>query len=65
MMDSIGLWFKRKFAAAVGSRNKSDSDSNRAVFSNVYKNKLWGMASPENESPFYSGPGSSDPQIII
>ena len=64
MMDSLGLWLKRKFAAPVGSRNTSDSDSNRTVFSNVYQKKLWGIASPENESPFYSGPGSSDPQIV-
>jgi hypothetical protein len=64
MMDSMGLWFKGKFAAAVGSRNKSDSDSNRTVFSNVYQKQLWGIASPENESPFYSGPGSSEPQIV-
>jgi hypothetical protein len=64
MMDSLGLWLKRKFPAPVGSRNKTDSDSNRTVFSNVYQKKLWGIASPENESPFYSGPGSSDPQIV-
>ena len=64
MMDSLGLWLKRKFAAAIGSRNKSDSDSNQTVFSNVYQKKLWGIASPENESPFYSGPGSSDPEIV-
>ena len=64
MMDSLGLCLKRKFAAAVGSRNKSDSDSNQTVFSNVYQKKLWGIASPENESPFYSGPGSSDPEIV-
>jgi hypothetical protein len=64
MMASLGLWLKRKFSALVGSRNKSDSDSNRTVFSNVYQKKLWGVASPENESPFYSGPGSSDPQIV-
>jgi hypothetical protein len=64
MMNSLGLWLKRKFAAAVGARNKSDSDSNRTVFSNVYQKKLWGIASPENESPFYSGPGSSDPEIV-
>jgi hypothetical protein len=64
MMDSLGLRLKRKFAAAVGSRNKSDSNSNRTVFSHVYQKKLWGIASPEHESPFYSGPGSSDPQIV-
>jgi hypothetical protein len=39
-------------------------NSNREIFTNVYQNKLWGTASPENESPFYSGPGSSDPQIV-
>ena len=39
-------------------------NSNREIFSNVYQNKLWGVASQENESPFYSGPGSSDPQIV-
>jgi hypothetical protein len=64
MMNSLGLWLKRKFAAGVGSRNKSDSDSNRTVFSNVYQRKLWETASPENESQFYSGPGSSDPLIV-
>lgn len=64
MMESLGLWLRRLYGAAVGSRNKGDSDSNRAVFSNVYQNKLWGMASPEHESPFYSGPGSSDPHIV-
>jgi hypothetical protein len=64
MMDSLGLWLKRKFAAAVGSRNKSESESNRSVFSNVYQKKLWEITSPENESSFYSGPGSSDPQIV-
>ena len=64
MMDSLGLCLKRKFAAAVGSRNKSESESNQSVFSNVYQKKLWEITSPENESPFYSGPGSSDPQIV-
>ena len=64
MIDALSLWLKRKYAAAVGSRNKANLDSNREVFANVYQNKLWGVASPENESPFYSGPGSSDPQIV-
>lgn len=64
MMESLGLWLRRLYGAAVGPRNKGDSDSNRSVFSNVYQNKLWGIASPENESPFYSGPGSSDPHIV-
>jgi hypothetical protein len=64
MMDSLILWLERMYAAAVGSRNKVDLHSNREIFTNVYKNKLWGESSPENESPFYSGPGSSDPQIV-
>jgi hypothetical protein len=64
MMDSLGLWFKSKYSTAARSRNKADLDSNRKVFSNVYQNNLWGMASPEVESQFYSGPGSSDPQIV-
>jgi len=64
MMDSLILWLERMYAAAVGSRNKIDLHSNREIFTNVYKNKLWGMPSPEIESPFFSGPGSSDPQIV-
>jgi hypothetical protein len=63
-MDALSLWFKKVYAAAVGSRSKANPDSNREIFANVYQNKLWGVASPENESPFYSGPGSSDPQIV-
>lgn len=63
-MNSLGLWFKRLYGAAVGSRNRGDSDSNQEVFSKVYERQLWGEVSPENESPFYSGPGSSDPQIV-
>jgi hypothetical protein len=64
MTDFFGLWLRKIYAAAVGSKNKGDSYSNQAIFSNVYQKRLWGMASPENESPFYSGPGSSDPQIV-
>jgi len=64
MMESLGLWLKSKYATAAGSQNKADLDSNRKVFSNVYQNKLWGIASQEVESQFYSGPGSSDPQIV-
>jgi hypothetical protein len=64
MTDSFGLWLKKIYAAAVGPKNKGDSYSNQAIFSNVYQKRLWGMASPENESPFYSGPGSSDPHIV-
>jgi hypothetical protein len=63
-MDALSLWFKKAYAAAVGSRSEANPDSNREIFTNVYQNKLWGVASPENESPFYSGPGSSDPQIV-
>jgi hypothetical protein len=63
-MDALSLWLKKVYAAAVGSRSKINLDSNREIFTNVYKNNLWGAASPENESPFYSGPGSSDPQIV-
>jgi hypothetical protein len=63
-MDALSLWLKRIYAAAVGSRSKVNLDSNREIFSHVYQNKLWGVASPENESPFYSGPGSSDPDIV-
>jgi hypothetical protein len=63
-MDALGSWFKTVFAAAVGSTSKVNMNSNREIFTNVYKKKLWGVASPENESPFYSGPGSSDPQIV-
>jgi hypothetical protein len=64
MMDALVLWFKKIYAAVVGSRSKVILNSNREIFTNVYQNKLWGAASPENESPFYSGPGSSDPQIV-
>jgi hypothetical protein len=63
-MDALGLWFKKIYAAAVGSRSKVKLESNREIFTNVYQKKLWGSASPEYESPFYSGPGSSDPQIV-
>ena len=63
-MDALGLWFKKIYAAAVRSKSKVNLNSNREIFTNVYQNKLWGAASPENESPFYSGPGSSDPQIV-
>jgi hypothetical protein len=63
-MDALGLWFKKIYAAAVSSKSKVNLNSNREIFTNVYQNKLWGAASPENESPFYSGPGSSDPQIV-
>lgn len=45
-------------------RNRIKLKSNRAIFRNVYRNKLWGVASSENKLPFYSGPGSSDPQIV-
>jgi hypothetical protein len=62
MMDALGLWINRIYAAAAGSRSKVNS--NREIFTNVYQNKLWGAASPEDESPFFSGPGSSDPQIV-
>jgi hypothetical protein len=64
MMDAFGAWLKRMYAVAVGPRRKVQFNSNREIFTNVYQNKLWGVASPENESPFYSGPGSSDPQIV-
>jgi hypothetical protein len=64
MMDELGLWFKKIHATAVESRSKVNLSSNREIFANVYQNKLWGAASPENESPFFSGPGSSDPQIV-
>jgi hypothetical protein len=63
-MDTLGLWLKRIYIGAVGSTSKVNSSSNREIFTNVYQNKLWGVASPENKSPFYSGPGSSDPQIV-
>ncbi len=63
-MDAFGTWLKRMYAVAVGPRRKVQFNSNREIFTNVYQNKLWGVASPENESPFYSGPGSSDPQIV-
>jgi hypothetical protein len=63
-MDALGLWFKKIYAAAVSSKSKVNLNSNREIFTNVYQNKLWGAASPETESPFYSGPGSSDPQIV-
>jgi hypothetical protein len=63
-VDAFGLWFKKAYAAAVRSKSKDNLNSNREIFTNVYQNKLWGAASPENESPFYSGPGSSDPQIV-
>jgi hypothetical protein len=63
-MDALGLWFKRIYVATVGSTSKVNLNSNREIFTNVYQNKLWGAASLENESPFYSGPGSSDPQIV-
>jgi hypothetical protein len=64
MTDALSLWLKKVYAAAVGSKSKANLDSNREIFTNVYQNNLWGAASPENESPFYSGPGSSDPQIV-
>lgn len=64
MIDVLILWLKRIYTVAAESKNRVDSRSNREVFSNVYKKKLWGVASPENRSPFYSGPGSSDPQIV-
>ena len=64
MMDVFSLWLKRMYAAAVRPRSKVNFNSNREIFTNVYRNKLWGIASLENESPFYSGPGSSDPQIV-
>jgi hypothetical protein len=64
MMDALVLWLKKMYAAAAGSRNKADLQSNRAIFSNVYKKKFWGAVSPQNGTPFYSGPGSSDPQIV-
>ena len=64
MMDALGLWLNRIYAAADGSRSKVNLNSNREIFTNVYQKKLWGSASPENESPFFSGPGSSDPQIV-
>jgi hypothetical protein len=63
-MDALSLWLKRIYADAVGWRTKANLNSNREIFTNIYQNKLWGAASPENESPFYSGPGSSDPQIV-
>jgi hypothetical protein len=64
MIDAFGAWLKRMYAVAVGPRRNFQFNSNREIFTNVYQNKLWGVASPENESPFYSGPGSSDPQIV-
>lgn len=63
-MDAFGLWVKKLYVALVRSRQRIFSNSNQAIFSNVYRNNLWGVASQENESPFYSGPGSSDPQIV-
>jgi len=63
-MDELVLWFKKIYAAVVGSRSKVILNSNREIFTHVYQNKLWGVASPEDESLFYSGPGSSDPQIV-
>lgn len=65
MMNAFGAWLKRIYTVMVGPRSKAQFNSNREIFTNVYQNKLWGgVASPENESPFYSGPGSSDPQIV-
>jgi hypothetical protein len=55
---------KKIYSAAVGSRSKDNLLSNREIFTNVYQNKLWGESLAENESPFYSGLGSSDPQIV-
>jgi len=63
-MDALSLWLRKIYEAAVGSKSKANLGSNREIFTNVYQNKLWGEASPENESPFYSGPGSSDPNIV-
>lgn len=63
-MNAFGAWLTRIYTVAVGPRSKVQLNSNREIFTNVYQNKLWGIASPENESPFYSGPGSSDPQIV-
>ena len=63
-MDVLGLWFKKIYTAAVESISKANLKSNREIFTNVYQNRLWGVASPENDSQFYSGPGSSDPQIV-
>jgi hypothetical protein len=64
MLEKLGLSLRGMHTAAVQSRNKVNLNSNREIFANVYQNKLWGTASQENESPFYSGPGSSDPQIV-
>jgi hypothetical protein len=63
-MNALVLWFKKIYDAALGSRTKVNLNSNREIFTNVYQNKLWGEPSPQNDSPFYSGPGSSDPQIV-
>lgn len=63
-MGALALWLRKIHAAAVGSRSKVNLHSNREIFTNVYQNKLWGESLPENESPFYSGLGSSDPQIV-
>jgi hypothetical protein len=63
-MNTLVLWFKKIYAAALGSRTKVNLNSNREIFTNVYQKKLWGEPSPQNDSPFYSGPGSSDPQIV-
>jgi hypothetical protein len=63
-MDALCLWLKRLYTALLAPRKSINLNSNQAVFRNVYRNNLWGVASPENESPFYSGPGSSDPQIV-
>lgn len=64
MRYELILWLKKIYTAAVGSRSKVNSNSNREIFTSVYQKKLWGAASPEHESPFFSGPGSSDPQIV-
>jgi hypothetical protein len=63
-MGALVLWLKNIYSAAVESRNKVSLHSNREIFTNVYQKKLWGESLPENESPFYSGLGSSDPQIV-
>lgn len=63
-MHTLCLWLKKIFAVKVESGNPSYSNSNQAVFSNVYRNNLWGDSSLEIKPLFYSGPGSSDPQIV-
>ena len=63
-MHTLCLWLKKIFAVKVESGNPSYSNSNQAVFSNVYRNNLWGDSSQEIKPLFYSGPGSSDPQIV-